>query len=349
MNGSLKKIFKKISEYGLNLVRIPFGWWILGAPPYYFSALAHLDRGVQLAQQYGINVILDLHGAPGSQNGFDNSGMACSSSQYLGYCATDFPEDPEWAWYESNINYTIWTLEQIATRYANYTNIWGIELLNEPRGDTNLTVLQTFYENAYTALRAIVPSWQIVMHDSFRPTAWVGFMNDSEHYNTTMDTHIYHVFSDLEVTQTLTEKLQDGCNSATVVQYFECCEMAVIVGEFSLAINDCAEWLDGFEKGSRTETMGRSCADVPTSSFYTAYSQSQFWSYEQGHGWIMWNFKNELENDWSYFKAAELGWVPSNASDMPSFVQGACNSSVIAGLNGLNSGFTDYNKQVFLS
>ncbi len=56
------------------MLLIPFSWWIIDK----ISGLAHLDRGMELAKKYGIKVLLDLHGAPLSQNGFDNSGLACA-------------------------------------------------------------------------------------------------------------------------------------------------------------------------------------------------------------------------------------------------------------------------------
>jgi len=38
-----------MSDMNLNLVRIPFGWWILGEDDNFVSGIHHLDRGVQLA------------------------------------------------------------------------------------------------------------------------------------------------------------------------------------------------------------------------------------------------------------------------------------------------------------
>ena len=323
--------FIKIKELGLNTIRIPFGWWILGAPPYYFSALEHLDRGLYLANKYGLNVLLDLHGAPGSQNGFDNSGMSCATSQFMGYCATDCPENPTWINYESNLNWTTYTLKTIAQRYSNYTNIWGIELINEPRYDLDLTLLKAWYIEAYQALRKIVPNWRIVMHDSFRAYDWVGFMNDtSKFHNVSLDTHIYFVFSNALVEQTQEEKIQDACSASSQIDFMMCEELPTIVGEFSFAVNDCARWLDGFRNGvPRTEQVGLSCSTTFDDAFFKEYTRSQFWSWERGNGWIFWNFKTESETeaDWSYFGAVEKGWIPSNANDIPEFIKGACSSS----------------------
>jgi len=72
-------------------------------------------------------------------------------------------------------------LTTIAQRYKNYTNIYGIEMVNEPRYDTNK--LKDFYNKTYFALREVVPDWNIVMHDGFNSRGWVGFMNSSDYTN----------------------------------------------------------------------------------------------------------------------------------------------------------------------
>lgn len=67
-------------ELGLNTVRLPF---------YYLNilnedltrkeetaAFAYLDWFVEQASKQGLYVILDLHGAPGSQSGYEHSGSA---------------------------------------------------------------------------------------------------------------------------------------------------------------------------------------------------------------------------------------------------------------------------------
>lgn len=66
-----------LAKSGINHVRIPFGYWIFGDirsdEPWVDGELKYLERGIKWAAKYNIHVILDLHCAPGSQNGFDNS------------------------------------------------------------------------------------------------------------------------------------------------------------------------------------------------------------------------------------------------------------------------------------
>jgi glucan 1,3-beta-glucosidase len=68
--------FKEISELGFNSVRLPVGYWNIIKDPYNMYApadntksLRYIDFAFDMADKYGLTVLLDLHGAPGSQNG----------------------------------------------------------------------------------------------------------------------------------------------------------------------------------------------------------------------------------------------------------------------------------------
>lgn len=59
--------------YRLNHVRIPIGFWafdVSGGEPYIQGQLPFLQKAVVWARNHNIKVIVDLHGAPGSQNGY---------------------------------------------------------------------------------------------------------------------------------------------------------------------------------------------------------------------------------------------------------------------------------------
>ena len=62
------------ANFRLNHVRIPIGYWAFNvAPgePYISGQQAYLLQAISWAQTYNLKVIIDLHGAPGSQNGYD--------------------------------------------------------------------------------------------------------------------------------------------------------------------------------------------------------------------------------------------------------------------------------------
>jgi len=86
-------------------------------------------------------VILDLHGAPGSQNGYDNSGQRTG--------------DPVWASNPANVSRTLDVLRFIAVNIGGMVDV--IELLNEPAGflgEEFVAVLTQFWLDGYQVVRA---------------------------------------------------------------------------------------------------------------------------------------------------------------------------------------------------
>lgn len=61
----------KIASLGLNTVRIPIGYWACDIvdEPYVQGQVVHLKNALRWAKTYDIDVMVDLHGLPGSQNG----------------------------------------------------------------------------------------------------------------------------------------------------------------------------------------------------------------------------------------------------------------------------------------
>lgn len=72
--------FDWLQQKGINTVRIPIGYWSLGSDycqdtPFeevasvYDRSWPRVLRAISWAAKYDIGVLVDLHGAPGSQNG----------------------------------------------------------------------------------------------------------------------------------------------------------------------------------------------------------------------------------------------------------------------------------------
>jgi len=138
-----------------------------------------------------------------------------------------------------------------------------------------------------------------------------------------LDTHIYLAFN-ATVTMGVDAILRNAsCGIAYQVTHMNQFLLPTVVGEFSLAVDDCAQWLNGMKAGSRRELMGYSCTDYFGDNFYTELARTQLWALEQGSGWIMWNFKTEKEDNWSYFKSVENGWIPEHTSEIPDWVKGS--------------------------
>ncbi|KAJ2977869.1 hypothetical protein NUW58_g7673 [Xylaria curta] len=73
-----EQTFKEIRDAGLDHIRIPYNYWAVQTyddDPYLFRiSWRYLLRGIEWARKYGLRVNLDLHGLPGSQNGWNHSG-----------------------------------------------------------------------------------------------------------------------------------------------------------------------------------------------------------------------------------------------------------------------------------
>lgn len=116
--------FGIIRSFGFNCVRVPFEYRLLedDRQPMTLKpdAFRWLDRAVALAEEAGIYVILDLHGAPGRQSSDHTTGQAGQNRLW---------SDP--ACQER----TVWLWKEIAARYRDSTTVVAYDLLNEPFGD----------------------------------------------------------------------------------------------------------------------------------------------------------------------------------------------------------------------
>ena len=140
-----------MAKYGWNVVRVPFIHSIVEDEnkPGHLRADAwrYLDDAIVQAEKRGMYVILDLHGAVGSQGVEHHSGCA-NRNQYWSNPA--FQER------------TIWLWEQVAARYKDRPSVAGYSLLNEPWG-TTASNLASVIAKLYMAVRAVDPNHVIIL------------------------------------------------------------------------------------------------------------------------------------------------------------------------------------------
>lgn len=127
--------FEYLSSIGINTVRLPIGYWSLG-PVYcqgtsfepvadvYTNSWSRVVRAINWAGEAGIGVLIDLHGAPGSQNGQPHSGISDGKVNFFNNA--------------TNQDLTINALTFLTQQLASVTNVIGIEILNEPNNDPSL-------------------------------------------------------------------------------------------------------------------------------------------------------------------------------------------------------------------
>jgi aryl-phospho-beta-D-glucosidase BglC (GH1 family) len=108
---------------GVNCVRLPiyFGELMRDNGTFYTDKdgnFEFLDMCVENARKAGIWTLLDLHGAPGSQNSADHSGRAGDGA--LLYDSPTYKQQCVDVW------------QAIATHYKGNSAVCGYDLLNEP-------------------------------------------------------------------------------------------------------------------------------------------------------------------------------------------------------------------------
>jgi glucan 1,3-beta-glucosidase len=174
--------FKRIRDLGLNHVRIPVGYWALGGltedEPYVPDlSLDYLLQGLKWAAQYGLRAMVEIHGAPGSQNGWNHSGRAGKIRWMNGT-----PEG------EANGKRTIEYVKQL-TRLIQGPGMEHVSpmfgLLNEPAIFLlERPPIDKWYKDVFREFRNITGvgkgPWG-VLHDGFLGlTEWEGFMPKSD-------------------------------------------------------------------------------------------------------------------------------------------------------------------------
>lgn len=251
---------QKIAGAGFNLIRVPIGYWAYdnSGSPYASGAADYMDTVIGWARQTGLKVIVDLHGAPGSQNGFDNSGQRLPA--------------PLWQTNYAFVQKTLDVLKTIQTKYgdSSYDDvIAGIELLNEPLSTAmNLDDLKQFERNGYGQQRGVSQSRVVIVQDGFQqPSYYNGWLSPSDDNSqwVAIDHHEYQVFTDELVAMQPWQHRQYVCNNAYA---YSGADKWTVVGEWTAAMTDCAAAVNGYGIGARYDgtypgsTYVGSCANM---------------------------------------------------------------------------------------
>lgn len=328
--------FARIAEIGLNAVRIPIPYFIFGDRPPFIGCLQELDNAFDWAEKYGLQILIDLHTVPLSQNGFDNGGIC-------GVC--------KWSQTPEEVEFVLNLLEKLAQRYGHRKGLMGIQPVNEPitepmwetmrvperypaadpelaAGSAPVTMefLQNFYTEAYRRLRPhLEDDKYVVFHDGFQLKAWKEFFQNAHFHNVILDTHQYLMVAESmgcpqtpEGYETYVREML-AKDIAEVQQYVD-----VICGEWSL-FNSYATGVD--TQGGQSVLNGLDFSEnqehfspEEKKSIYGRLAKVQLEAWHCGSGYFYWNYKLLLDtvheanwigwDSWDLGKSVSQGWFP---------------------------------------
>jgi len=124
----------------------------------------HLDRVVAACAKHGIYTILDMHTAPGGQNGGWHSDSGTHISSF--WIHKDFQDRLVWLWTE------------IARHYKDEKWIAGYNPMNEP-ADSQHTGLITFYDRVYAAFESVDPNHMLFLDGNTFASDFTRFPDDA--------------------------------------------------------------------------------------------------------------------------------------------------------------------------
>lgn len=269
-----KEDFIWLKEHGVNSVRLPIPWWLEGEKPYQAS-LPYIRRALAWADEVELSVMLDLHTAPGCQNGFDNGGIEGVL---------------EWHKSKENIDLTIQKLGFIAKELSVYQSVFAIEVLNEPHFTIELNLIRDFYLRSYDEIRKYTDK-QIVFHDAFRPSdpQWIAFLTSPHFKNIGFDLHLYHCFDERLIKGDVKTHVDEILNQRLPLIQKLTKITNTYIGEWSL--------------GVRVDQMNKD-DDFDLKRFEKLLADLQLYAYSHATGYYFWSYRIEAEgrHGW-HFKA----------------------------------------------
>lgn len=270
--------FSWLAGQGIEALRLPVGYWLFGVAPYR-SSIKYVDFAMEQAAKYNLKLIIDFHGAPGSQNGHDHSGRFGSTG---------------WHKNSNNIITSLKIIDQLASRYAGQPALYGIELLNEPSWQVPFRVLTDFYRRGYEIVRLSAGSEvKVIFSDGFRHYSWRKLFSGPRYINVVQDIHLYQVFNASDRTMDFAAHLDTARTKwrrliRQIQNYHD-----VMVGEWSLA-------------------LPAATAKLPPSDTLAmqSYAKAQLTAISQASaGWFFWTYKTEDMPGWSLRDCVRRDWL----------------------------------------
>ncbi|WWC68684.1 uncharacterized protein I206_102618 [Kwoniella pini CBS 10737] len=274
--------WKWIKDRGFNSVRIPISYYHLCGPlpevlkgtdfePFHHifeGAWGRIKRAIEMAGEYGLGVLIDLHGAAGAQNSDAHAGL---SKGKVGFWDK-----------HSNLASTSLALRFLASELCNIPHIVGLELLNEP---ANNSKLQGWYKSTIEEIRSIVPfDFPLYISDAWDTGHYSSFVGQHDKDFIVLDHHLYRCFTESDKKKSgyqhskeLKENFQIELKNQSEIS-----KRSLIIGEWSASLDS-----NSFGNISDTEkdSQRREFVKTQLELFENDTSGYWFWTFKKGDGW----------------------------------------------------------------
>ena len=333
-------------QAGITHLRVPLPHWILGnvlpngeegEPWIVGDRWKYFRRLIDWCRQIGdLQVWPNIHTAPGSQNGFDNSGIQRSEKTCQG-----------WDHHPEHVQRSLDVIDQVTQQIQldQLTDVvTGFGLLNEPFGDCNETLYATFIEQGIDLVRSNLGNEVSIFiadrfnADRFNDGKWG--LDETRYHDTYLDSHYYYIFDDNDRNKTADQHLQDVCHPSPGQRMDDCCfiDNATKTNPSQGVKRIITEWSGAFDampgevlkivmtslfKLGRPALLDRQLSS-DRKAFLTAFLQAQIVAYERAdinfprplnHGWFFWTLKTEggAYIEWDFLRGIQDGWFPKLA------------------------------------
>ncbi|CAE7620617.1 exgA [Symbiodinium sp. CCMP2456] len=294
-----KADFQRVRSCGLNAVRLPFGYWVVTEPrprePYVGPALEYIDRAVSWAEEFDLQIVLDLHGCPGGES----PEAPCGRRQR--------PES-RWNWKQWDFQASLKVLQILAKRYAQRSCVTGIAVCNEPSGEVPAKALISYYSKAVDVIRKAGMDAQrvaVVLPVFQRPEGEEDFIKKwskstkGRHRNVCFDVHCYHCFENQFHGKTFAEQLRAV---EANIEMFK--QHPMVAGEWSLSLGQ-ATWC--------------TCGDLDEDSVLSIFGAQQQEAFKSAsHGSFFWNWKEDPDSkEWHFQHSCDSGLLSRPPLSLP--------------------------------
>lgn len=263
----------ELANMGLTILRLPVGYWLFDTPePFVPGADKYVDQLFIWANESSMKVILDVHAAPGSQNGWDHSGQAGNT---------------HWS-HQDNIEATLQLIERLTDRYGNESALYGIEVLNEPHWDISLNTLIDYYRHCYQIIDQACPTQvKVICSDSFRPDQVSKQLAAMQLDRIVLDIHLYQLFTPEDQALDLKGHLKKADMEWSELLARLSKRLPVMVGEWSAAMDEQRQ--------------------PYTQNDYIDYFKTQQKTFEDSViGWTYWTARTQHAGPWSLLDHPEF-------------------------------------------